>query len=215
VGNGKEKQLTILAVLLLLTGVLAYWSTDSVKVVKPADLQATFGPVPGYKAVEFSPLDAQTFSFLDLDDYTQTRYGKDGKSVSLYIGYYFSLDKVSAAHSPLVCFPGQGWKVSHPEKRRLSVNQNEIHYTEIVASREGRQELVLFWYQAHEKTAPEVYQNKLNALLNKITSKKQEHAFVRITVPIGESGPEEAEKAAKDFIAAFYPAFLTYINSTL
>jgi len=108
VGNGKEKQLTILAVLLLLTGVLAYWSTDSVKVVKPADLQATFGPVPGYKAVEFSPLDAQTFSFLDLDDYTQTRYGKDGKSVSLYIGYYFSLDKVSAAHSPLVCFPGQG-----------------------------------------------------------------------------------------------------------
>ncbi len=214
-GNGKEKQLIILAGLLLLTGILAYWSSDSVKVTKPVNLQATFGPVQGYNGAAFTPLDAQTASFLELDDYTQTRYAKNGKVVSLYIGYYFSLDKVSAAHSPLVCFPGQGWKLNQPTNHRLTVQQNEIQYTEVIASREGHQELIMFWYQAHEKTAPEVYKNKFNTLVNKITSKKQEHAFVRVSVPVGESGPEDAEKIGKDFIAAFYPTFLSYINSTL
>jgi EpsI family protein len=79
---------------------------------------------------------------------------------------------------------------------------------------EERQELVMYWYQAHEKTVPEAYKNKLNALLNKLTGKKQEHAFIRISVPIGKSGPEEAGNVGKNFIAAFYPVFLTYVNST-
>lgn len=212
-GNGKEKQLIILASLLL-TAILAYWSTNTVKVTKPVSLQTVLGPVKGYKVLQTSPLDDHVISFLELDDYTQTRYEKDGRALDLYIGYYFSLDKISAAHSPLVCFSGQGWAVSQPTEYRLTVNKNEIHYAEIIASREERQELVMYWYQAHEKTVPEAYKNKFNALLNKLTRKKQEHAFIRISVPIGESGPEQSRNIGKDFIAAFYPVFLTYVNST-
>ncbi len=77
------------------------------------------------------------------------------------------------------------------------------------------EELVMCWYQAYEKTVPEAYKNKFNALLNKLTGKKQEHAFIRISVPIGEAGPEKARNVGKDFIAAFYPVFLTYVNSIL
>jgi len=159
-------------------------------------------------------LDDHIVSFLDLDDYVQTSYEKDGRGVSLYIGYYYTLDKVSAAHSPLVCYPGQGWKINQPQEHRFIVNQHAIHYAEVTAGRGEYQELVMFWYQAHEKTAPEVYSNKLNALLNKITKKKQEHAFVRISIPLGTSSPQEAEVIGKNFIAAFYPVFLNYINST-
>ncbi len=212
-GNKKEKQLSILAGLLLLTGVLVYWTTNPVKVTKPIGLQAALGPVSSYTVTKATPLDDHTFSFLDLDDYTQTRYAQNGQSVDLYIGYYFSLDKVSAAHSPLVCFPGQGWTIKEPATRQLSVNQHEIHYAQIIATLEEHQELVIFWYQAHEKTVPEAYKSKLNALANKITGKKQDHAFVRVSVPIGKAGPEEAEKAGRDFITAFYPTFLTYVNS--
>jgi EpsI family protein len=212
-GNKKEKQLITLSVLLLLASVLVYWTTNPVKVTKPVGLQAALGPVSGYTALKARPLDDQTFSFLDLDDYTQTRYAQNGQTVDLYIGYYFSLDKVSAAHSPLVCFPGQGWTISEPTMRRLTINQHEIHYAEIIASMEEHRELVIYWYQAHEKTVPEAYKNKLNALANKITGKKQEHAFVRVSVPVGNAGQEEAEKIGRDFITAFYPTFLTYVNS--
>ena len=213
-GNGKEKQLISLIGLLLLTAILAYWSTNTIKVTKPVSLQTVLGPVKGYNILQTSPLDDHVISFLELDDYTQTRYEKDGRAIDLYIGYYFSLDKISAAHSPLICFPGQGWTVSQPTEYRITVNQNEIHYAEIIASMEERQELVMYWYQAHEKTVPEAYKNKLNALLNKVTGKKQEHAFIRMSVPIGKSGPEEARNVGKNFIAAFYPVFLTYVNST-
>lgn len=212
-GNKKNKQLISLILLLVLTSILVYWSTNAVETTKPFGLQTVLGPVKGYKVLQASPLDKQTASFLELDDYTQTRYEKDGRAVDLYIGYYFTLDKVSAAHSPLICFPGQGWDVSQPSEHRLHVDQNEIHYAEMIANMGEHQELVMYWYQAHEKTSPEAYKNKLNALLNKLTGKKQEHAFVRITVTIGESGPEGARKIGSDFITAFYPVFLTYINS--
>jgi len=215
VGNGKEKQLISLIGLLLLAAILVYWSSNTDKVTnKPVSLQAVLGPVKGYKVLQTSPLDDAISSFLELDDYTQTRYEKDGRAIDLYIGYYFSLDKISAAHSPLVCFPGQGWAVNQPTEHSLTVNQKKVDYAEIIASLEERQELVMYWYQAHEKTETEAYKNKINALLNKLTMKKQEHAFIRISVSIGDSGPETARTIGQDFIAAFYPVFLTYINST-
>jgi EpsI family protein len=214
VGNKKEKQLISLLLLLTLTSFLVYWPTDSVEVTKPSGLQAVLGPVAGYKILRASPLDDKIFSFLELDDYTQTSYEKDGQAVDLYIGYYFTLDKISAAHSPLACFPGQGWDINQPSEHLLQVDQKEIHYAEIIARLEERQVLVMYWYQAHEKTVPEAYKNKFNALLNKSSGKKPEHAFVRVSVPIDESGSEGARKIGSDFITAFYPVFLRYVNST-
>ncbi|OGR16838.1 MAG: EpsI family protein, partial [Desulfobacterales bacterium GWB2_56_26] len=110
------------------------------------------GPVPGYQITGTLALDPTTVSYLELDDYTQGGYKKDGSAINLYIGYYFTSDKVSAAHSPLVCFPGQGWTLTDPDTRQLQVGRHLINYAEMTATLEHHKELVLFWYQAHDKT---------------------------------------------------------------
>ena len=213
-GNKKQKKIAVLIVLCLLAGIFVYRQAETQKVAKPVSLQALLGPVPGYQASPNIPLDEATYTFLDLDDYTQSNYQKDGRSIDLYIGYYFTLDKVSAAHSPLVCFPGQGWTLTTPQQQHLQIGKQIINYEEMIATLEQHKQLVLYWYQAHEKTVTQIYRNKLNALLNQITGDKQEHAFVRVSIPIGESGVEEARTIGQDFIKAFYPVFLTYVNST-
>ncbi len=213
-GNKKQKKIAVLIVLCLLSSIFVYQQAETKKVVKPANLQTLLGPVPGYQVSPNIPLDDATYAFLELDDYTQSSYQKNGRSVDLYIGYYFTLDKISAAHSPLVCFPGQGWTLTAPRDQHLQIGQHIINYEEMTATLEQHKQLVIYWYQAHEKTVTQIYRNKLNALLNQLTGDKQEHAFVRVTVPIDASGVEEARTIGRNFIAAFYPVFLTYINSS-
>lgn len=211
-GSKKERQAIILIVLLAITGLLVYRTSDSIGVTKSRDLKTVFGPVAGYGITYQSPLDEQVYRFLDLDDYTSIGYEKDRAPVGLYIGYYFTPDKVSAAHSPLVCFPGQGWAIDQPVMRRLEVEGHTIHYAEMVARLEDKKELIMYWYQAGESTAPEVYKNKMNAMINKLTGKSQEHAFVRVSVPLTHTTLEQARATGQSFIEAFYPTFLSYIN---
>jgi EpsI family protein len=214
-GRKKTAQLIVLIVVLLITGLLAYKTfipAELPDVVKSRDLQTVFGPVKGYKIIYRSPLEKEIYKFLELDDYTSVGYEKDGASVSLYIGYYYSLDKVSSAHSPLVCFPGQGWGIDTPSMHSLKVGDNTINYAEIVATLGGRHELVMYWYQAYDTTATDVYRNKINAMINKLTKNQQEHAFVRVSVPFGGTDKETARQTGIEFIRAFYPVFLGYVN---
>lgn len=197
--------------LLAIVAFLAHREAEPVVRAKNRDLQTVFGPVAGYRIASRVPLEQDVYRFLDLDDYTSVNYEKEGVPVGLYIGYYFSLDKVSAAHSPLVCFPGQGWAIDQPVLHRLDLGGYVINYAEIIARLENRQELIMYWYQAGTSTSPEIYKNKMNAVFNKLGGKGQEHAFVRVSVPVADSAMERARETGKEFIAAFYPAFLAYI----
>jgi EpsI family protein len=210
----KEKGLVFLCVLLLFTSFFTYKSEEAVIIQKPHDLKHIFGPLGGYRLVASSPLDADIIRFLELDDYTQTRYQINDKIVDLYIGYYYSLDKVSAAHSPLSCFPGQGWAIGPPTKHKLTLDNTVINYEEFIASLGSRRELLMYWYQADQTTSQTPYINKINTVLNKFFKDKQEHAFVRVSVPIDNLKVETARNVGKEFIATFYPKFNEYINST-
>ena len=216
-GSKKQTRLIVLGLLLAATALLVHIGQGSVvTTTKSRNLQTVFGPVPGYSIAYQSPLAEDVYRFLDLDDYTSVGYAQEGAAtpVGLYIGYYFSLDKVSAAHSPLVCFPGQGWTLDQPKKRRLDIGDHVINLEEMVVRLENRQELILYWYQAGETTAPEVYRNKFNAVLNKMNGRSQEHAFVRVSVPFSGDTADQARAAGEQFIAAFYPVFLAYIAET-
>jgi EpsI family protein len=215
-GNKKEHYLIPLFVLLAVAAFWAYRPGVAKEVIKPQLLDQALAGVGGsgpYRFARTLPLDEPTINFLDLDDYTQMVFEHAGVPVNLFIGYYYSLEKISAAHSPLVCFPGQGWTITAPTEHHLAVGEHRIHYAETIASLGEHQELVLFWYQADKNTIPQAYRNKLHAMYNKLTNGREEHAFVRVTVPVLESGLDQARSTAEQFITVFYPRFLEYVNN--
>lgn len=210
-GSTKQKQLIILAVLLLALAGFVHRAEPTMTVQKERLLHEALEKVPGHPLLSSSEVSREIADFLELDDYIQASYQGAHRPISLYIGYYYSLATLSAAHSPLVCFPGQGWQLQDQTRRTLQLGQERIHYAEMVAQLGDRQELVLYWYQAGHITGPEVYRNKFNAVWNKMSGGSQEHAFVRVTIPFREGGRELARTTGEAFITAFYPAFLTYV----
>lgn len=149
---------------------------------------------------------------LELDDYLYAVY-KDGKDrINLYIGYYFSSDKAYSAHSPLVCYPSQGWKiVEQPRTLEIKVPPYVIHCDEIITAHGENKEIVLYWYQARQYTNTKVYKNKIDLGYNKLLKNDEQHGFVRISVAIQDSSIDETRNTAIDFIRSFYPAFIQYL----
>jgi len=211
-GNKKNKHIIIGIFLLALTCFGVYCKPGQAIAPKQVALKSILQSIPEYTFLKHEPLEENIISFLELDDYANVTYLKDGHTIGLYIGYYFSSDKVSASHSPLVCFPAGGWQVDTPKPTHFLSGMHEINYNQFVAQNGSQKLLVMYWYQAYEKTSFEVFKNKINTIVNLMTQKQQEHAFVRVTVPLADLTEDEARHVGEDFLKQFYPVFLNYIN---
>ena len=207
-GNQKSGKLIVLIVIFLITCLAAHFSPRQVKRLGQVPLNDYLKNINGYQVNGSVALEPEIFKFLDLDDYTFTSYRNNVGKIELYVGYYYSANKISAAHSPLACFPGQGWKITQPIIRSLFIDDGrEVHYAELIASQEGRKELVFYWYQAHHATTPHIFLNKINTLYNKIMNDQEDHAFVRVSVSFADTTEEKARVQGIEFIKAFYPVF--------
>ena len=214
-GNKFEFKLSVLIALFLVTCVLVYWNAESAVVEKKPAMWPFLMQVEGYKIPRQANLPEDAVKMLKLDDYTFADYDGPNGRINLYIGYYLTAGKAYASHSPLVCYPSQGWKIKkEPVVQSMTVGPNRINYEEIITSYGKQTELVLYWYQSRLLTSTHMYINKLEMAYNKLAFNNQQHAFVRVAVPIGNGSYKEAKNAAVDFIRAFYPNFIKFIKST-
>lgn len=169
--------------------------------------------VEGYRNLRQIELVQNAYDMLNLDDYLFADYEGDEGEVNLYIGYYYSAAKAYAAHSPLVCYPSQGWQIdSKPQKGKLVVGDHTVYYEEIITSLGDHKELVLYWYQARLKTNNQVYKNKIDMGYNKFKYEDEQHGFIRIAVSISENDYQKAKEDAVNFIRAFYVEFIKYVE---
>lgn len=198
------------------TGFLLAWRPVSEDQARSVELSQVLDRIGDWQKVAEVPFDPIIIEELKLDDFLFQSYARQGASVELYIGYYYSADKVGAAHDPLVCFPGQGWQISGKGSDRLTLPGAEagsISYSRIIAEKDEEQTLVLYWFQAGEETAAGTFMQKLHILKNKLRNHNVNNAFVRVSVPLKEISQEEGEERVHQFIADFYPVFRNYLTS--
>jgi hypothetical protein len=109
-------QINVLTICLTLTGAfISLRPKDQVPESKRSLAQA-LSRKGQWSKVSRSSLSPDIVEALHLDDYIFQRYAFGQQEVDLYVGYYYSSDKVEVAHDPLVCFPVQGWQVSDNRK---------------------------------------------------------------------------------------------------
>jgi EpsI family protein len=180
---------------------------------KAMPLHSAFSDLPGWKYNGPIPLDSTLISWLKLDDYLNAQYSDGYTIVTLYIGYYKTIEKVGYTHSPLVCFPGQGWTLSDFGKRTLTVGNDQIHLMQIIASKQSNRVLLLYWYQAYDKTASGTFRQKINTLLSKVFAKREDNAFVRLIIPLDHIPLYQAIHAGERFISDMYPQWLKFLKA--
>ncbi len=210
--NTITTKLLILIVLFLGTSALVYGMKQPDTFEGKTALNEQLLNIPDYPTTHKIALNKDALRMLKLDDYLFADYqGPTGK-VNLYIGYYYTAAKAYASHSPLVCYPSQGWKIdSGPTAGILNIPPSTIHYEEITTSLGEKKELVLFWYQSRLQTATQIYKNKINMGYNKLVHNDQQHGFVRVAVPFAGADQNDARTRATEFIKNFYPKFVHFI----
>lgn len=211
-------KIVVLVLCLALTGVLLYFQPAGNVFNPKSRVEQVLSQIKNWQKVSVSPLDPMVVEELKLDDYVFQTYAQRNCKVDLYIGYYYSPVKVGAAHDPLVCFPGQGWEVSGKQQKSLQLSNgisNTIKYSLFLAEKKDEKVLVVYWFQAGDKTAPDTFLQKILLLKNKLLNKSQNNAFVRISTPVNEGTLQEGEQRLQEFMKDFYPIFESYIKSGL
>ncbi|BBO81316.1 EpsI family protein [Desulfosarcina ovata subsp. sediminis] len=213
-GNSIQKKLIVVILLLGVTSALAHvrGDTEAVRANKKP-LRDAFTDLDGYRVSGQLQVEQNIFDFLKLDDYAYANFRKGKNSLSLYIGYYYTEDKVTAAHSPLVCFPAQGWMLDKPLFRQVSTQGHSVNYAEMEATLGKQKQLILYWFQTYLRSTPHTHMQKIYALYNRIMHNQEQSAFVRIAIPLDNLNREEAERFGTDFIRIFYPRFIDYIEN--
>ena len=213
-GSSIQKKLIVIIIMLCVTSVLAYVRMDSEdKTINKKPLRDAFTDLDGYRAFDQMQLGENIYDFLKLDDYTYNYFKKGENILSFYIGYYYTEDKVTAAHSPLVCFPAQGWMLDKPLFRKVSTQGHSVNFAEMEATLGNQKQLILYWFQTYLCSTPHTYMQKMYALYNRIMHNQGQNSFVRIAIPLDTLNREEAERFGTDFIQVFYPRFVEYIQN--
>ncbi|KJS28603.1 MAG: hypothetical protein VR64_23780 [Desulfatitalea sp. BRH_c12] len=206
-------KMLVLMVVFFSTCIFVYGFNKPSEIVKKPALMNYFDSIDGYATLRHIPLKESSVAMLALDDYVFADYKGEQGVINLYIGYYYTADKAYSAHSPLVCYPSQGWKIdTRPVKSTLTFGHHKIYFEEIVTSHGEEKELVLYWYQTGHFTNTQVYRNKIDMGYNKLVKNDEQHGFVRVSVPFGNDSGVRAKQAATKFIQDFYPSLVKFIT---
>ena len=175
--------------------------------------ESIFPLLKPWEAHRSLPLSDKIIEALELDDYVNRSFSNGRDAVSLYIGFYGTQKKVGAAHSPLVCLPGQGWNLSAFANQNIQAGGNTLNLASMVIGKDEEQQLLLYWFQAYNRTSPGTFMQKVNLLRAKFLYAREDNAFVRVVIPFGrDRTKKEAENIGVQFIQDFYPAFLNYVT---
>jgi len=213
-GKETQKKLIILIVCLLAALACIYGLPASEPHRKNVRLNDVLANVGGWNPGAPIDIEPAIVKVLNLDDYLNRYYFREKENVSLYIGYYLTKSKIGAAHDPMVCFPGQGFVLSNVNKGtyQLPSNGKTITYSLMTAQRNQKKDLIIYWFQSFDQTNEDTFRQKINLVLQQIKTRREDNAFVRITVSLDNRTQQEGLKLGLDFIDAFYPRFLEYVR---
>ena len=214
--KGRRKKILILCVMFLCTGLVSFAGLREGE-LQPKEYKLADFPnnLNGWVGIDY-PVDAKVIQALALDDLLSRTYSKGGREAGVYVGYYYDSKKVGELHSPLVCFPGQGWNIYDDNSLKLRVGSHGkflLNTRTMIAERGDTRDLVLFWYQAYDKTLHRTFMQKLTVTYNNIVRNKGESAFMRVIVRIDSDGVDKALSTAEEFLNDFYPEFIDFVKS--
>ena len=209
------RKVIVMAASLLVTSCLLYGIPSPKAITKQTPLRIALSKVDGWKSQKPWILEPEIVRSLEVDDYFFQDYSNGLEKISLYVGYYLSYKKIGAAHDPMVCFPGQGWRVSNIQEGIYFLNQRAekpISYSMMTVQRGGEKHLIIYWFQVGDYGTSNTFYQKLISIRQKMFRGREDNAFVRISTSVEGKTIEEGREILLDFIERYYPIFLDYVR---
>jgi EpsI family protein len=124
----------------------------------------------------------------------------------LFVAYFRSQRTGQTPHSPKNCLPGSGWIPSVSDIIQIPIQgrSEPIEANRYVVAKGDQKSLVLYWYQSRDRVVASEYKAKFFVVADALRYNRTDTALVRVVVPVVEGNIENSQKAAVDFVQAFY-----------
>ncbi|MEJ1489864.1 MAG: VPLPA-CTERM-specific exosortase XrtD [Candidatus Sedimenticola sp. (ex Thyasira tokunagai)] len=211
---GGNKPLAVIVVLML-TSTLTVNLVAERDELKPGRQDFSSFPLEqkGWSGVT-SELKPNVERKLQVDDYLLADFRKEREiPINLYLAYYASQRKGVSPHSPRVCIPGGGWRISGLDEMSIPVGDGEsISVNRLIIQKNDVKQLVYYWFQQRGRKIANEYWMKWYLLWDSITMNRTDGALVRFTtfIPPG-SDVAISEGKLLEFIRTVYPSLPGYI----
>jgi len=157
--------------------------------------------------------DAATEAVLRADEYVQRDYrAADGRTASLYVGYYATQRTGATYHSPLNCLPGAGWTLNDAATVRITPAGGTPAFdaNRYVIENGNDRELLIYWYQGRGRAVASEYWDKVYTVLDSTRRRRSDGAMVRVLVPVHGSD-QAALETATAFAAQLSPELSRFV----
>lgn len=176
--------------------------------------------IAGWNGTPQEPFTKDILAILGVDDYiTRVYFNVDRtEGVGLYIGYYQSQRQGDTMHSPLNCLPGAGWEPVSNGRMALDVPTDAgatrpIEINRYVIRKGLERQLVLYWYQAHDRVVASEYWGKFYLVADAMRMNRTDGALIRVIAPVTADDINEAraEASAVRFVKSMFPLLGSYL----
>jgi EpsI family protein len=198
--------------LIVLQGALIYSAVrpESIPAGRPlSQLPATLG---SWHFVQEGLIDADTQAVLKADDLLNRYYAKGSLGANLFVAAFRSQRNGKAPHSPKNCLPGSGWTPLNSTVAEIDVGRSApIQVNRYVVAHGDERSLVLYWYQSRDRAIASEYTAKFWVVADAVRLNRTDTALVRVVLPIVNRDEQAADRAANDFVKAFYGSLREYL----
>ena len=159
--------------------------------------------------------DPEILKSLDPDKIVYKTYFSNGNPpITLFMACYNTLEKADLSHSPIVCFTGQGWEITHSKEKKILVDHaqsQKIKVNQTIQNKENATIVAIYWYQSRNGAHSNRGIQKIYLFFAKLFGKPDGNAFVRLTLRLPEGMPiENAQFHLNDFVLKLYPKLRRY-----
>lgn len=178
--------LFVLVSLLLLYLLLAHFRNFKGKIYSTVNLDSFPLCLREWKGADFR-FDKQ---YADSEILREYRNAQED-SIWLYVGHYHNLLNDLPGHTPLNCYPSQGWRILKSQERRIAVDQADPwNYKTLLIEKNREKELVLYWYQNSKRSLRGTFIDMLRLIRDAIASNRSDAVFVRVSTGLRSSEEE-------------------------
>ncbi len=210
-----RNRMWILVVLIVATAFYSRFLADvhAVPINRPLD---TVPQHIGEWSGSSSEMEQKIVAAVGVEDYLLRTYRRpDGRSASVYVGYYEQQREGDTIHSPKHCLPGAGWRPVRNDQIEFATpgfNGGTTRANRYLIGKGDERQLVLYWYQSRGRNIVSEYAAKVWLVTDSIFRKRNDGALVRFIAPLRKSQDLEAEQAV---LVAFCQQILPELAAVL
>jgi EpsI family protein len=196
----KSMTLRFLVVAFLLGGTVFLVQARSNNEVFPpreplTSLPNQFGPWVGQDL----SISQQTLDILGAGEFLNRNFEDTQRRqpwIDLLIAYFPSQKAGDTIHTPNHCLQGEGWVPVQREVIQLRrPDGTTFPANRYVTSKSGDHQLVIYWFQAHDRGVANEYWSKYYLIADSIRLRRSDGALVRLITPIQRGETPDAAQA--------------------